>query len=110
MGVCAAKPRVTLGTPPFNDVAGNTVLLLLYIADLTEGTTCPYNVTSTRTSPGMVLCTGQQISPKLVLTASHCVDGNILKTVSGCGNSELVDVLGKLWAVAFTYAYLLCDW
>jgi hypothetical protein len=90
-GVCEAFPREPLGVPPYTGVAGNTVLLKVYVADLTPGTTCRFN----ETNPGLIICTGSQISPFLVLTASHCLAGDQVAAVPGCENSELVDILGE---------------
>lgn len=70
-------------------------MLLVYLADLTPGTTCPWNITGAVERPALVLCNGALISPVMMLTAAQCVKGDNIKGIAGCGNSELVDVLGK---------------
>ena len=95
MGVCAANPRTPLGSPPFQGVSGNTAMLLLYLADLTPGTKCPWNITGTVDRPALVLCNGALISPVLMLTAAQCLKGDNIKAITGCEKSELVDVEGE---------------
>jgi hypothetical protein len=66
-------------------------MLLMYLADLTPGTTCQYTINNT----ALILCNGALISPYLVLTAAQCLKGDQIKAFSGCANSELIDVVGK---------------
>ena len=90
-GVCAANPRVPLGSPPYTGVSANSPMLLMYLADITPGTTCEW----TTTRPALILCNGALISPYLVLTAAACLKGDQIKTLPGCANSDLYDVVGE---------------
>ena len=103
MGICEAAPRVAEGVPPFTGVAGNTALLLIYLADLNEGTTCPYN--STKKTPALIICTGVQIAPYLVLTSASCLAGENIKGIPGCADSELADVFGKFPITATLFPF-----
>lgn len=87
---------MALGSPPFTGVAKNVPYLMIYIADLAEDTTCPYN-TSTDTLPPPLVCTGQQLAPYLVLTSEHCLSGAAVKALPGCAAAEVIDIEGK-WA------------
>jgi hypothetical protein len=109
MGICAAAPRVAEGVPPFTGVAGNTALLLVYLADLNPDTTCPYN--STKKTPALIICTGVQIAPYLVLTSASCLAGENIQGIPGCAQSELADVFGECTAtvaVALLHAVSSC--
>lgn len=89
--MCSANPRIGVGSPPWTGADANVVLLLIVVADISTGTTCPYN----NSKPAIYICTGQQIAPYLVLTAEHCVNGMNAVNVQGCENSELIDLYGE---------------
>lgn len=90
--VCEANPRVAVsGNPPFAGMKGASVLIIVYFADPTEGTSCEF----TPDNLGYAQCTGQQIGPYLVLTSQACLDTAQIRYLPGCENSELVDAGGE---------------
>lgn len=97
LDVCAAYPRIPLGTPPFTGVQKNQPYIIFYVADLDPETTCEF----TEGVPGVVVCTGTQLAAFMLLTAEHCMSQTSMAALTGCPNAEVFDALGR-WTAAGT--------